>query len=75
MSPIPTARATSVSSLVSSRKVVSPSMSEGCRPASSMALETASAARASSDTPEFFENRVLPIPTMAAWSLSVVAMR
>src|SRR5262245_12351090 len=72
MSPIPTARATSISSLVSIMKVVRPSMSEGLSPASRMALRTASHASESSETPEFLEYFVWPMPTMAASSLRVV---
>ena len=71
---MPTERATSISSLVSMVKVHIPSTSAGVSPASSIAAFTASLASCSSERPEFFENSVCPIPTMAASSLSVVGI-
>ncbi|COW36929.1 Uncharacterised protein [Mycobacterium tuberculosis] len=65
-SPMPAARATAISVLVSIVNVVSPSTSVGLRPASANASNTASAASRSSLRPEFFEKSVAPIPTMAA---------
>src|SRR5215470_15188796 len=72
---MPTARATSTSSLESSVKVTRPSTSSGSIPASSIARLTASQASASSETPEALLYLVCPIPTMAASSLSVVGKR
>ena len=64
--PMPAARATATSVLVSIVNVVSPSTSDGLRPASSNASNTASAASRSSLRPESFEKSVAPMPTMAA---------
>ena len=47
--------------------VASPSMSRTWSPASCTAAFTARAASANVLTPEFLENSVQPIPTMAAW--------
>ena len=71
---MPTARATSISSLESRVNDESPSTSRGSSPASSIAAFTASLASWSSDRPEFFENSVWPIPTMTASSRSVVGI-
>jgi hypothetical protein len=63
-SPMPTARATSTSSLESIVKVTRPSTSFGAIPASSMARLTASQASASSETPElllYFERQASQI--------------
>jgi hypothetical protein len=73
-SPMPTARATSISSLVSRVNVVMPSTSEGFRPASSSAAFTASAASWSSERPEFLENSVCPMPTIATLSRMLALM-
>ena len=55
---MPTVRASSISSLESSVKVVMPSTSLGVRPASSSAAFTASDASWTSERPEFLENSV-----------------
>src|SRR5262245_43320157 len=73
-SPMPTARAASISSVVSSVKVVMPSTSDGFSPASASAALIASAVSWSSERPEFFENSVWPMPTIAASLLSVVGI-
>ena len=65
-SPMPAARATATSVLVSMVNVTRPSTSAGVRPASSSAASTASAASRSSLRPEFLEKSVAPMPTMAA---------
>ena len=59
---IPTARAISISSLVSMVKVVMPSISAGQRPASLIAAAVASQASCNSERPEFFENSVCADP-------------
>src|SRR5205085_444274 len=63
---MPTLRMSASSSLASAVNVTVPSMSVGWRPASSMAARAASEASWSSDRPEFLENSVWPMPTIAA---------
>ena len=65
-SPMPTFRATSISSLESIVKVTMPSTSLGRSPASSIAALTASQASWSSVRPDSFENSVWPMPAIAA---------
>src|SRR3954452_20667161 len=63
---MPTLRMRASSSLESAVNVTVPSMSSGEIPASSMAARAASDASCSSLRPEFLENSVWPMPTMAA---------
>jgi hypothetical protein len=69
-SPMPSARATMISELVSIVNVVRPSTSSGVRPASSRAARIASHASCSSLRPESLLNSVAPMPTIAALSES-----
>src|ERR1700735_3147494 len=64
-SPMPTVRATAISSLESMVNVTMPSTSLGDSPASSSAALTDSHANCSSLRPDSLENSVWPIPAMA----------
>ncbi len=70
---MPTLRATWFSLLDSAVKVTMPSTSEGRRPASAIAAETASHASCSSLRPEALENSVAPIPTIALAPVRLIA--
>ncbi len=74
-SPMPTLRATSISSLESMVKVTMPSTSLGDSPASSNAALTASQANCSSLRPDSLENSVWPIPAIAQLPGSELLMR
>ena len=67
-SPMPVARAISISSVPSMLNVTMPSTAAGSRPASASAAVTASQARRSSVRPESRENLVAPMPAMAVRS-------
>ena len=69
-SPMPTLRATSISSLESIVNVTMPSTSLGDRPASSSAALTDSHANCSSLRPDSLENSVWPMPAMAVFPAS-----
>jgi hypothetical protein len=58
-------RATSISKFCSELKVTIPSTFEAATPASSNAASQASTASSIGVRPEFFENSVAPIPTIA----------
>ena len=64
-SGIPAQRITASSSFTSIAKVTAPSMSAGASPASAIAAAIASPASCSSLRPEFLENSVWPMPTIA----------
>ena len=71
---MPRERAISTSGFVSEEKVTIPETSLGWIPASSIAALTASTARRSSERPEFFENSVAPMPTIAVLPAKLCAL-
>src|SRR5258706_522279 len=73
-SPIPSARASSISSVESIVNDDMPSICTGSTPQSAIAARSASQPSWSSERFEFFEYSVSPMPTIAASSFRVVGM-